>query len=96
MITIIVGVVCFISGGFAGFILMALMIAASRDDRRREQVNSSSIEQLNCKECNRLQDCLEHNRIYHQYSTDEYRLYALTLCPKSVIEELEGLKNGER
>ena len=35
--TIIIGIICFISGGCAGFVLMALMVAASREDRRREQ-----------------------------------------------------------
>lgn len=36
IITIIVGFICFMVGGCAGFVLMSLMVAASREDRRRE------------------------------------------------------------
>lgn len=36
MITIIIGLICFVLGACSGCVLMSLMVAASRDDRRRE------------------------------------------------------------
>jgi len=37
IITIIVGFICFVVGGCCGFVMMALMVAASREDQRRER-----------------------------------------------------------
>lgn len=36
IITVIIGFICFVLGACVGCVLMSLMVAASRDDRRRE------------------------------------------------------------